>query len=144
MKRLILAVFSVFIIVLSLVFMNIKTIEKNKAESQKFNSVYEEYNKENLNGLDITTVINKAINNNEKYGIDKDENEIYINDDEYCIKIYIKMIIDEQTYPMARLVTVGMDSFIEYFGSVEFKCTDIKYHSKNGRVSEMTFEATEY
>ena len=144
MKRLILAVFSVFIIVLSLVFMNIKTIEKNKAEAQKFNSVYEEYNKENLNGLDITTVINKAINNNEKYGIDKDENEIYINDDEYCIKIYIKMIIDEQTYPMERLVTVGMDSFIEYFGSVEFKCTDIKYHSKNGRVSEMTFEATEY
>ncbi len=38
----------------------------------------------------------------------------------------------------------GINSFIEYFGVVKFKCTDVKYHKSSGKISEMTFEATEY
>lgn len=143
MRKTILVIISIFIVILCVVLVKFKTAEQEKLEAKKFNSIYEEYNKDKLNGLDITTVINKAINNNEKYGIDKDENKMYINDNEYCVKIYIKMIINNKIYSMERINEVGMDSFIENFGIIGFKCTDIKYH-ENGRVSEMTFEATEY
>ena len=54
------------------------------------------------------------------------------------------MIINGKTYPMERINNLGIDSFIEYFGVVSFKCTDIKYHEDSGKVSTMTFEATEY
>lgn len=143
MKKSILLICSILIVILCIIFVNFKILENKKLEVARFNTVYEEYNKDNLNGLDITTVINKAINNNEKYGIDKDEDDMYINDKEYCIKIYIKMIINDKIYPMERINAVGMESFVEYFGVVNFKCTDVKYH-ENGRLSEMTFEATEY
>ena len=126
------------------IFVNFKKIEQKKQEIAKFNLIYEEYNKDNLNGLDITTVINKAVNNNEKYEIPKDKDGLYISDDENSIKIYITMIINGKTYPMEQINSLGISSFIEYFGNINFKCTNIKYHSKTGKISEMVFEATEY
>ena len=54
------------------------------------------------------------------------------------------MIINETTYRMERINSLGMNSFVAYFGQVSFKCTDVKYHEKTGRISSMTFEAKEY
>lgn len=144
MKKSFFVICLVFIVIIIVIFMNYKTLQKQQKEVEKFNRIYEEYNTENLNGLDITTIINKAIDNNEKYELRKDENGEYISDETYSVKIYITMIINGKTYSMERINSLGMNSFIEYFGAVSFKCTDIKYHAKNGRVSEMIFEATEY
>ena len=123
--------------------MNYKEVLVSQNQAKKFNSDYEFYNRERILGTDITTLINKAIDNNEKYGIEKDENGIYIADDKYSIKIYVHMIINETTYPMENLKKTGLTEFTKYFGEVEFKCTDIKYHEATGRISEMTFAATE-
>lgn len=112
-------------------------------EIRKFNLNYERYNKDNLNGLDITTLINRAINNNEEKFVEKNDEKLYNLDDENSIEIYVKMIINGTTYRMERIDNLGIDSFIEYFGEVSFKCVDITYH-KNGRVASMTFEAKEY
>lgn len=144
MKKSFLVIALIFIIIVIIIFVNFSNIQKQQREAQKFNRTYEEYNIENLNGLDITTVINKAIDNNEKYEIQKNDDGLYIEDDMYSIKIYIKMIINQKTYPMEKINALGMESFIEYFNSVDFKCVDIQYHEKTGRVSQMTFEATEY
>lgn len=123
--------------------MQYKNLQKQKLEITKFNLNYEEYNKDNLNGLDITTLINRAISDNEKNFIEKDENGLYNLENENSVEIYVKMIINNTTYRMERIDNLGINSFTEYFGEVRFKCTDIKYH-KNGRVSSMTFEAKEY
>lgn len=123
--------------------MQYKNLQKQKLEIAKFNLDYEEYNKDNLNGLDITSIINRAISNNEKKFVEKDENGLYNLNDENCIEIYVKMIINNTTYRMERIDSLGISSFTEYFGEVRFKCTDIKYH-KNGKISSMTFEAKEY
>ena len=93
--------------------------------------------------LDITTVINKAIDNNEKYNVKKDKNGIYI-EDKNSIKIEVKMIINNKTYSMENIRKIGMESFTEFFGEVGFKCIDIEYHKQNGKVSKMIFESTEY
>lgn len=122
----------------------IKNIQAEKKEIEKFNAEYEYYNDDNLNGLDITTLINKATSNNEKYEIEKDEEGLYILDDEYSIEIYITMIINDTTYKMERITQLGTTAFVEYFGSVSFKCTNVEYHESTGRIASMTFEATEY
>lgn len=69
---------------------------------------------------------------------------LYILDDKYSIIIYITMIINEKTYRMERISQLGTESFVEYFGSVPFKCTNVEYHKDTGRIASMTFEATEY
>ena len=51
---------------------------------------------------------------------------------------------NEKTYQMEKIYALGMESFVENFGVVAFECTEIKYHKKTGRVSEMTFKAVEY
>lgn len=123
--------------------MQYKNLQKEKLEITKFNLNYEEYNKDNLNGLDITTLINRAISNNEKHFVEKDEEGLYNLEDENSIEIYVKMIINNTTYRMERINNLGIVSFTEYFGEVSFKCTDVTYH-KNGKIASMTFEAKEY
>ena len=144
MKRTLISICIVFIIIMSILFVNLKNVQKNNLEIKQFNSGYEFYNKENICGVDVTTIINKAIDNNEKYEIKKDSSGLYIEDDEYSIKIYIKMIINNKTYSMEEISKVGLENFTELFGEIEFKCTEIEYHKVNGRIAEMTFETVEY
>lgn len=144
MKKTIAIVLVILCVTSVFAYFSIKNKQIAKKEVAKFNSEYEYYNDENLNGLDITTLINKATSNNEKYEIQKDENGLYILDDKYSIEIYITMIINETTYRMERITQLGTTAFVEYFGSVRFKCTSIEYHESTGRIASMTFEATEY
>lgn len=144
MKKSLIVINILLIIVIIVIAVKVKYFQAHQREIANFNSAYEEYNKEDLNGLDITTIINKAINNNEKYEISKDENGLYILDDEYSIEIYVTMIINNKTYRMERFNQDVINDFIRYFGEVGFKCTDVQYHEKSGRISSMTFEATIY
>lgn len=144
MKKVLILMIAILLIAIGVVGLNYKDYEIKKIDNNLFNSTYEEYNKTNLNGLDITTIMNKAISNNEKYKIPKDEKNLYILDDEYSIIIYVKMVKDEPAYRMERFSEVGINDFIRYFGEINFKCTELTYHEKNGRIASMTFEIEEY
>lgn len=144
MKKTVVLILVILCIIVGIIFIKFNNYKMKQDEINKFNSFYENYNKDGLNGLDITTVINKARSNNDKYEIPKNEERLYILDDEYSVEIYVTMIINDTTYRMERITNLGMESFIAYFGEVGFKCTDIKYHEKTGRVASMTFEATNY
>ncbi len=144
MKKILVLMLIIIIVILTFFVVNYKNLQQQKQEIANFNLAYEKYNKDNLNGLDITTLINKAISNNDKYSIAKDEEGLYVLDDEYSIEIYVTMIINETTYRMERINSLGMNSFVAYFGQVSFKCTDVKYHEKTGRIASMTFEAKDY
>ena len=134
----------VFCIVVLVIVVNFNNYQKNQRQISNFNREFEEYNKEDVPGVDITTLINKAISNNEKYGVQKDENGLYINDGKNSIQIYITMIINGQTYPMENINKLGMDSFTSYFGVIKFKCTNISYHEETSKIASMTFESTQY
>ena len=144
MKKSLILILIIIAVIIAVGILNYKEYEISQIDLKNFNLTYEEYNKDNLNGLDVTTVMNKAKSNNEKYEIPKDENGIYILDDEYSVEIYITMIINGETYRMETFSQETLSSFIRFFGDVSFKCTNISYHEKNGRVASMTFEATEY
>ena len=63
-------------------------------------------------------------------------------DNEYSIEIYI--VFDGTTYSMEKLNNSGLNEFIRYFADVNFKCIDVKYHKKTGRIASLTFEAIDY
>jgi len=143
MKKTILVILSIFFVIIMCIYMNYKEILVGQTQAKKFNSEFEFYNKESVLGTDVTTLINKAIDNNERYNIEKDENGMYVADNENSIKIYIHMIINNTTYPMETLKAKGLEQFTNYFGEVEFECTNVKYHETTGKIAEMTFSATE-
>ena len=145
MKKSLILILIIIIVALVFFILNYKEYEISQIDLKNFNLTYEEYNKENLNGLDVVSVMNQATSNNEKYEISKDENGLYILDDEYSIEIYVPMALHTETYKMERLISGEINSnFIRLFGDVKFKCSNITYHQKTGRVASMEFEATEY
>ncbi len=141
MKKTLSVICIIFLIIMLVLFWNFRQIQTENRAIKKFNYDYEFYNREGLCGIDITTVINKAIDNNEKYEVKKDENSYYIPDEENSINIEVTLINNEKTYKMERIKEVGLESFVEFFGEVEFKCTNIEYHEKTGKISKMTFES---
>ena len=152
MKKTITAILLIIVIIVIIITMQIRNIAQNKQEALSFNSEYEKYKDKDLYGIDIVTVINKAIDNNTKYNIVKDEKGRYIEDEENSIKVELNLIasVDEKTgeknivtHPMERLMEVGLDGFITNFNLTTFKVNKIEYHKKTGRVSKIVFEQIE-
>ena len=108
-------------------------------EVKKFNSQFEDFVDREINGVDLTTVMNRALENNNKYEIEKDSKGVFKDDNKNSIKIMIKPEVDGKTFPMEAFEMVGMKDFTRNFGNALFKSTKVKYH-KNGRISEINYE----
>ena len=111
--------------------------ERNSVK--KSNLEYEMYLNKEITGRELTSVVNKAVNNNEKNKVAKNENKIYEKNDETSISIDILMSDNETTYKMETIYNGGMVTFIQYYGDILFECTKIEYNSK-GKVCYMVFE----
>lgn len=103
------------------------------------NKEYEQYMNKNIYGTDVITIINKAIYNNQKNNIQKDEKEKYIENEENSIIIELVMITNEEknkttTYRMETISKVGIDEFIANFNTAEFKITKMEYHKETGKI----------
>ena len=105
----------------------------------KSNLEYEMYLNKEITGRELTSVVNKAVNNNEKNKVAKNENKIYEKNVETSISIDILMSDNETTYKMETIYNGGMVTFIQYYGDILFECTKIEYNSK-GKVCYMVFE----
>ena len=115
---------------------------KNKySEINSYNSQYEKYSNSEISGIDLTTVINKAVDSNERNFVDKDDSGNYIENDTNSINIDVKITdLDEDIIlPMETIYDGGMSRFIEFYDSVNFKCTEVKYNSEK-KICYMLFE----
>ena len=144
MKKYFLVIVILVIAISSIFFFKYKEYQTQKREIEAFNSQYEIYNKEKVNGLDVISVISKATSNNEKYEIPKDENGIYLLDEEYSIEIFVVLELDELTLNMEKIISSDITNFVRHFGEISFKCSEVTYHEKTGRIATMTFNAEEY
>ena len=143
MKKYFLVIVILVIAISSIFFFKYKDYQTQKREIEAFNSQYELYNKK-INGLDVISVINKATSNNEKYEIPKDENGIYLLDEEYSIEIFVVLELDELTLNMEKIISSDITNFVRHFGEISFKCSEVTYHEKTGRIATMTFNAEKY
>lgn len=139
MKKLIIffAVIIVIISGISLIYFNYKA-EYNMAK--RSNMEFEKYLNKEVDGMEVATAINKAIDNNQKYEIQKNNKGIYLSDNENSISIEIKMTDNDSIYQMETIYNSGIQNFINYYGNIKFKCVNIKYHSSNNKVKYLLFE----
>lgn len=104
------------------------------------NSFFENYYQKQVYGADIATIINKAIDSNEKNNIEKDNKKLFIENDTNSIKINIKMLDDDNIYPMEAFANNDITGFVEYYNKIQFKCTKIEYHKTTKMVKSLLFE----
>ena len=139
MKKLLIffAIVVIIVCVVSYVFLNYKA---NYNTSKKANLEFENYLNEEIYGTDLSTVINRDIDSNEKNAVEKNNKGIYLNNDKNSISIEVKMNDNDSIYQMETFYKNGMQNFLNYYGNIKFKCTDIKYHKTTNKVKYMLFE----
>lgn len=144
MKKNIIYIMIALIIIIVPIMIIVSNYKQTQNEINKFNLLYEKYKTGKYYGSEIGSIINNAINNNEKNEIEKDENGFYIDDDKYCIKILIQLKSDGElkTYQMENLEKLGIDRFVKNFNLEQFECNEITYNSV-GRINKMIFKICE-
>lgn len=143
MKRIIIFWGTIIVVILIIFSYNYIQYQTTQRNVLKYNQAFLQFNKNNIYGTDITSVINKAVNNNEQNKVSKDDSGEYISNEETSVKIYIAFEEEGTIYSMEKVYKKSMDEFTKLFGGVKFDCKNVKYH-KNGKVSEMYFQAINY
>lgn len=140
MKQSLMLVLAIIFIVICIVCLNLINMQNQKKGIEKQNSEYEKYLNKEIIGTELASLISKAIDQNEKNNIAKDENGYYINNEQNSIKIDLKMITIHKTYPMESIYNNKIINFVQNFNTIKFKCTKIEYHKQSGKVSKLIFE----
>ena len=134
----VLAILFIIAIVICLYIYNVKKIEN---VTIKHNKQYEEYCNKEILGTELISLINKAIDYNEKNSVEKQENTIYyINNNTNSIQITVKFLDNDKIIKMENIAEKQTENFIKFFATSTFKCNDIKYHKQTKNVQSMYFE----
>ena len=129
------------IIIISVFVAKYYEYKQNKRNVDQYNVKYLQYIDKEIYGIDIATLINKAVDNNERTFVKKNEKGKYIQNDENSINIEIKINDEEEgkIYSMETLYGGGMEQFVEYYELIKFKSCKIEYNSI-GKIKYILFE----
>lgn len=109
-----------------------KQEEKNAMLEQtaEFNKKYEAYNRQNLKGNKLISLLNMAEDNNKKYvDVPGYQIDITVNGNEgFGLQTYIKNKNNGEADIRAKVK------------SKTYKCTGVEYGGTDGRINKMTFE----
>ena len=145
-KRSIILLVIFAILILIFIYFKIQSIQEETKNILKFNSEFEEYLDKEIYGTNVITVINRAIDYNEKNKILKDDKGYYIENDEKSIIVELQFINNKDkivTYRMEQIANLGIEKFLSSdFNLINFKSTNKEYH-KNGRISKIIFTQLE-
>ena len=141
MKKIAIFFFIIIAIVSTIAYLYLN-YNANIKEAQRENLEFERYEEKEINGLDMTTIINKAVNKNEKNQIPKDNKGKYIDNGNNSINIDIQFLDNDTTYNMETFYNNGMQNFVYYYGEIMFKCSEIQYHNNTKKIKYMKFEQT--
>lgn len=117
-------------------------VEAKISENQKigFNNYYEQLKDKEINGSELASIINKVIDYNEKNETEKDNNGVYISNDENSLNLEIKFKDNDNIIKSEKIYSVGMQQFIELYRTSSFKLSKITYHSKSKLIKYLYFE----
>jgi len=139
MKKIVIFLVIVLIIVATIAYMYFN-YQATYNEAQVKNAQYESYDGEEIFGTDLATLINKAVDDNTKSKIEKEDTGLYTDNGTDSIRIDILFTDDNKVHSMEEIYNSGTSTFMQYYNQIRFKCTKIDHHSKTGRVSYMYFE----
>jgi len=139
MKKLAVFFLIIVIIIVGISYMYL-SYKANYHEAQRENNQFESYYNQEFYGADVATIVNKAYDSNLTNSVQRDDSGNFIENDITSIKIDLKMLDTDETYNMETIYKGGMDKFVQYYGSIKFKCTKIEYHNKTQKVKYMLIE----
>ena len=109
-------------------------------EAQIKNAQYESYDGKEIFGTDLATLINKAVDDNTKNKIEKEDTGLYADNGTDSIRIDVLFTDDNKVHSMEEIYNSGTSTFMQYYNQIRFKCTKIEHHSKTNKVSYLYFE----
>lgn len=136
MRKSLLILISILIIIVSIAIVINNNTQNNEKQLIQFNNKFSEYLENSFLGTDVATLIGKAVDNNEKNNILKNDKGLYILDNEYSIKVYVKFLDNDTLYDMEKIDDVGISQFVSNFNTSKFECIKVNYHN-NKRISEI-------
>ncbi len=143
MKKTLIIMLILFIAILAAVSIAVVDLQQTGNQVKQFNQIFEEYKDKTLLGSEVASLINKAIDNNEKNQISKNDKGIYQEDGKYSVQIFVKLEKDGEYFTMERINALKITEFVKNFSLQDFKCTGIEYHKETKRVSKVYFESIE-
>lgn len=139
MKKIII-ILLVFIIVLCILLYNFNSIALDKQKISEENVEFELYLNKEIYGIDIASIINKAVDKNIKNEIQKDDKDFFIQNDENSIEIEVYLTEGDDIYKMEQIYKQGTEQFVQFFIDAKFKSSKVEYHEKTGRIKYILFE----
>ena len=141
MKNKILLVLTIFMVILAISCYIVYQYRSNIIENQKINNQYKSYYQAQVLGTELVSIINETEDINSKNEILKNDEGLYIDNQENSIKMYIEFIYKDEykTLEIEKILKDGIENFIKNYGAQSFKCTKITYHEKTKNVKEITF-----
>ena len=140
MKKSIFIILTIFLIITIAISYFLWESQRRVESANRINQEYNTYYDKTILEKDVEAIINKTIDQNEKNKIEKDENNVYLENETNSIKIYLKFLESDDTFLMEAISNRGIESFIKYYSASNFKCTSIEYHEKTKYVKSLTFE----
>ena len=145
MKNKFLLIIILFIVILAIAVYGIYLYRSKTIESQKINNEYKSYYNVQIIGNELLSIINKTQDIDEQYGIQKDQEGMYIENATNSIKIYVKFKYkdDYRVLEMEKIINGGIENFAKAYSTADFVCTEINYHEKTNNVKALTFTEVE-
>ena len=141
MKKSVFIILSILLIISITICLYINNARRLANLAQKNNKEYEQYYEQEILGTTLISLINKTMNYNNKNNIQKQEDTIYYkNNDTNSIQITIKFLESDKIINMEDIAEKQSESFIKFFATSSFKCTNIEYHKKTNNIQSMHFE----
>lgn len=109
-------------------------------QNSSINKEFESFLNVDIRGSSLLSLMNRVIDLNDKNGIEKDAEGLYIENDSNSMKIYIKFIDRENLFSFEKIDDSGMEKFAQNFAAILFRCNKIEYHESTGLISKMYFQ----
>ena len=106
MKKTFIILIVSFLVILSILLAFLFAYQNEDKVISRANSEYEAYLNKEIYGTELVTIINKAIDNNNKKNVQKNENGFFISNDKDSILIYIQMLGKNEKFQMERFLAV--------------------------------------
>lgn len=140
MKKNLFIILGIFIIIVAILSYTYYNYKKITILANNKNREYESYTQSEIVGSKLMTLINKAMDQNEKNQIEKDDKNKYIENETNSIKIEIKFLESDKIFSMEAISELGSEQFIKNYRSMIFKCTKKEYHEKTKNIKYLLFE----
>ncbi len=139
MKKVAIFIICIIIIIIAFIY-KYNDYKSEKSQVDTNNMIYKQAYEKEISGSELATIINKALDNNEKNEVQKDSDGLYIENEENSIKIEIKFIQSDHIFRIETIYLNKISQFIKLYGQAKFKCTKLEYHKKTNLVKYLYFQ----